>query len=63
MCAPTSCARGARRLAEGEGVLAGAGVVETPEQEVRRLRRELARLKEEQAFPRKVAVYFARESR
>ena len=53
----------ARRLAEREGGLAAAGVVETPEQELRRLRREIARLKEEQAFAKKVAVYFAKESR
>lgn len=35
----------ARRLAEGEGGLAAAGIVETPEQELQRLRRENARLK------------------
>lgn len=53
----------ARRLAAAPEGLAGAGVVETSEQELRRLRRENARLKEEQAFAKKVAVYFARESR
>lgn len=53
----------ARRLAEQEGGLAAAGVVETPEQELKRLRRENARLKEEQAFLKKVAVYFTKESR
>ena len=53
----------ARRLADREGGLAAAGVVETPEQELRRLRRENARLREEQEFAKKVAVYFARESR
>lgn len=36
---------------------------ETLEQEVRRLRRENAVLRQEQAFAKKVAVYFARESR
>jgi transposase len=36
---------------------------ETTEQEVRRLRREVAVLRQEQAFAKKVAVYFARESR
>lgn len=36
---------------------------ETLEQENRRLRREVAVLREEQAFAKKVAVYFARESR
>ena len=53
----------ARHLAEREGGLAAAGVVEPPEQELKRLRRENVRLKEEQAFAKKVAVYFARESR
>lgn len=53
----------ARRLAEREGGLAAAGVVETPEQELKRLRRENTRLKEEQAFLKKIAVYFTRESR
>jgi transposase len=36
---------------------------ETAEQEVRRLRREVATLRQEQAFAKKVAVYFAKESR
>ena len=36
---------------------------ETAEQEVRRLRREVAVLRQEQAFAKKVAVYFAKESR
>ena len=41
----------------------GSGVPgESVEQEVRRLRREVAVLRQEQAFA-KVAVYFARESR
>ncbi|GMV11355.1 MAG: hypothetical protein AMXMBFR55_30890 [Gemmatimonadota bacterium] len=53
----------ARRLAARDGGLAGAGVVETPEQELKRLRRENARLKEAEAFAKKIAVYFARESR
>jgi transposase-like protein len=39
------------------------GAVETPEQELRRLRREVAVLRQEQAFAKKVAVYFAKESR
>jgi transposase len=43
---------------------AGAGMPgETTEQEVRRLRREVAVLRQEQAFAKKVAVYFAKESR
>jgi transposase len=53
----------ARRLADRDGGIAAAGVVETPEQELKRLRRENARLKEEQAFLKKIAVYFTRESR
>jgi transposase len=53
----------ARRLADREGGLAAAGVVEAPEQELKRLRRENARLKEEQAFLKKIAVYFTKESR
>ena len=36
---------------------------ETMEQENRRLRREVAVLRQEQAFAKKVAVYFAKESR
>ncbi len=40
-----------------------AGVVETPEQELRRLRREIAVLRQEREFAKKVAVYFAKESR
>ena len=39
------------------------GVVETPEQELKRLRREVIVLRQEQAFAKKVAVYFAKESR
>lgn len=35
---------------------------ESPDQELRRLRRENAVLRQEQAFAKKVAVYFARES-
>jgi transposase len=49
----------ARQLRE-----AGAAMpAETPEQELRRLRRENAVLRQEQAFAKKVAAYFARESR
>jgi transposase-like protein len=50
-------------LAAQDGGLAAAGVVESPEQELKRLRRENARLKEEQAFLKRIAVYFTRESR
>ena len=43
---------------------AGTGLPgETVEQENRRLRREVAVLRQEQAFAKKVAVYFAKESR
>ena len=41
----------------------GAVPGESLDQEVRRLRRENAVLRQEQAFARKVAVYFAKESR
>ena len=49
--------------ARDETTGAPAGVVETPEQELRRLRREIAVLKQEREFAKKVAVYFAKESR
>lgn len=55
-----------RAWSKGHGLAAGAGAGmpgETAEQEVRRLRREIAVLRQEQAFAKKVAVYFARESR
>ena len=46
------------------GRATGAGIPgETLEQEARRLRREVAVLRQEQAFAKKVAVYFAKESR
>ena len=48
------------RTAPGSG---GAGPGESLDQEVRRLRREVAVLRQEQAFAKKVAVYFAKESR
>lgn len=44
-----------------EGAAAFPG--ETMEQENRRLRREVDVLRQEQAFAKKVAVYFAKESR
>jgi len=51
-----------RRQAHASG--AGAGLPgETVDQENRRLRREVAVLRQEQAFAKKVAVYFAKESR
>jgi len=49
-----------QREARGQG---SAVPGETLEQENRRLRRELATLRQEQAFAKKVAVYFAKESR
>ena len=52
-----------RQLAIQDGGLAAAGVVETPAQELQRLRRENTVLREERTFAKKVAVYFARESR
>jgi transposase-like protein len=45
----------------GPGAAAIPG--ESPDQELRRLRRENAVLRQEQAFAKKVAVYFAKESR
>ncbi len=48
-----------RRERGGEAARPG----ESMEQENRRLRREVAVLRQEQAFAKKVAVYFARESR
>ena len=51
----------ARRQRDGEA--AAERPVESADQEVRRLRRENAVLRQEQAFAKKVAVYFAKESR
>ena len=48
-----------REASGTEGAIPG----ETVEQENRRLRREVAVLRQEQAFAKKVAVYFAKESR
>jgi len=50
-----------RAYARATGMSAVPG--ETTEQELRRLRREVAVLRQEQAFAKKVAVYFAKESR
>jgi transposase len=52
-----------REWARQLGGRPGVGATETPEQELRRLRRENATLKQEREFAKKVAVYFARESR
>jgi transposase len=46
-----------------EGGAESSGPRESMEQENRRLRREVATLRQEQAFAKKVAVYFAKESR
>ena len=49
---------------QAHGAVAGSPIAgESAEQEVRRLRRENAVLRQEQAFANKVAVYFAKESR
>ena len=52
-----------RRLLNRESGADAAMPGETMEQENRRLRRENAVLRQEQAFAKKVAVYFAKESR
>ena len=55
-----------RAWVRAQGEANGTGTLhpgETPEQEMRRLRREVATLRQEQAFAKKVAVYFAKESR
>jgi len=55
-----------RKWAREQAHRTGAAVEhpgETVEQENRRLRREVAVLRQEQAFAKKVAVYFAKESR
>jgi len=59
---PNQLREWARQQARGSGDGAAASR-ETAEQEVRRLRRENAVLRQEQAFAKKVAVYFAKESR
>ena len=51
------------RQARAEQGTRGAVPGESVDQEVRRLRREVAVLRQEQAFAKKVAVYFAKESR
>ena len=51
--------RHARTAPRSGGTVPGESV----EQEVRRLRREVTVLRQEQAFAKKVAVYFAKESR
>ena len=46
-----------------EGSGDGRAVVEAPAAELRRLRRENARLRQEQEFLKKAAAFFAKESR
>ena len=53
----------ARELAAASESSAERRPGETPEQEVRRLRRELVVLRQERDFAKKAAVYFAKESR
>lgn len=45
-----------------EAAFPGNGNVAEPEEEVRRLRRELERVKQERDFLKKAAAFFARES-
>ena len=53
----------ARQVRRDGGDAGAATPGESLEQENRRLRREVAVLRQEQAFAKKVAVYFAKESR
>ena len=59
--------RGAAGGAVSAAAIAGGGdgtaLVESPAAELRRLRRENARLRQEQEFLKKAAAYFAKESR
>jgi transposase len=55
--------RWVRLAAAAAGASAQADTAETPQQELRRLRREVATLRQEKEFAKKVAVYFAKESR
>ena len=52
-----------RHWARAQGTADAVRPAETVAEELRRLRRELAVLRQEQAFAKKVAVYFAKESR
>ena len=58
---PNQLREWARQLAAAATAPSGGG--ETAEQELRRLRRENARLTQEAEFLKKAAAYFARESR
>ena len=52
-----------REFARQDGGVAAVGVSETAAQELVRLRREVAVLREERAFLKKASAYFAKESR
>jgi transposase len=58
---PNQLREWARQLAPAPTARSATG--ETPEQELRRLRRENARLRQEAEFAKKAAAFFARESR
>lgn len=59
---PDQLRRWAGEMAD-RGVVVHAGAGETPEQELRRLRREVETLRQERDFAKKAAVFFAKESR
>ncbi len=56
-------ARGASRGTPARDVFPGQGRLPSEEEEMRRLRRENARLQQEVSFLKSAAAYFARESR
>src|SRR5207247_8473886 len=60
---PEQLRQWAHQLRDRNGGVPLAAGVESPEQELRRLRREIAVLRQEREFAKKVAVYFAKESR
>src|SRR5438445_9510693 len=60
---PESLRQWAHQLRDRSGGVLLSDGVETPAQELRRLRREIAVLRQEREFAKKVAVYFAKESR
>jgi len=59
---PNQLREWSRHLAAATPRAAPDGAGETPAQELRRLRRENARLKQEAEFLKKAAAFFARES-
>jgi len=50
-------------LADGEDAFPGQGKLTPADEEIRRLRRELARLKEERDILKKATQFFAKESK